>query len=404
MGIGKTVMTVLYLALSAALVLCLSLAPGLWGWGELQAEEEAAAPVNAGSRVITPQQAQAVPPATSAPRASSGKKKAPAPSSKSGSGSGSASADGPAAPIEIKVSSEELTLRQGDSCNLVFDYDPEDPFRWYYESFPQDGVIGACAEFFYPDPLKEGGYKIIFKFTAAEAGTTEFELVYRNHHYFVPVVLKRHAVKVSVVEAGEGAPYLAPPETIALRYGETWRVALDLPDPVDGEPERDLRLAEGWDRRVLQLKGFEHVVPPGGGRGFYLWTFRAVGPGMAELKVEQFVKGREDEAAAVYTGKATVYCPTPRQREIDVEASGEFTLRFDADAGAGYHWDLKTPPDETRLKFLGKETLEVPGSTLGWVEVWRFQAMAAGKTDFAVAYRPSDLDPVETVTIHLTVR
>ena len=197
-----------------------------------------------------------------------------------------------------------------------------------------------------------------------------------------------------------------PQKELALRYGETWRVAMDLPPLVEGEPEQDLRLADGWDQRVLQLKSLEHIVPPGDedGRGFYLWTFRAIGPGQAKLKIEQFVKGKEDAATPVYEGTATVYCPTPRTREIDVEASGEFTLKFDADAGAGYHWDLKAPLDETRVKFLGKEILEVPGSTLGWVEVWRFQTVTTGKVDFDVVYRPSDLDPVETITIHLTMK
>ncbi len=349
MGIGKIILTIMYLAISLALILTLTLAPGRWGWGELQAEEEAPSPVSVGGQVITPQQAQTTPPATATPKTtpskSSSKTRSSGSSSRSGSGSGAASTDTSETPIEVKTSSQELTLRQGDSYNLVFEYDPEDSFRWYFDALPGDGVIGSCAELFYPDPMKEGAYKLLFKFTAAEAGETEFELVYRNHYYLLPVVLKKHTVKVTVVEAEEDDPYPSPQKELALRYGETWRVAMDLPPLVEGEPEQDLRLADGWDQRVLQLKSLEHIVPPGDedGRGFYLWTFRAIGPGQAKLKIEQFVKGKEDAATPVYEGTATVYCPTPRTREIDVEASGEFTLKFDADAGAGYHWDLKAP-------------------------------------------------------------
>lgn len=432
MARSKIIMTFLYLTISAALILCLTLAPGWWGWGEKTAEAEASEPATmVGGTVIKPAQSPVTPPSSATP--GSQPRRNPSRTRSSGSsGSGGTSADTPADPeANVQLTSQEFTLRQGDSFNVALDYDRSSSDVWYCEYLSDNKAVNSSGqavsqdaskpspdlkiverrgEMVYPDPVKPDASKYLFMFKAAEAGKVELELVHRNHYYEAPVIKRRHTVRIEVLPASEDDPYPPPPAEIALCYGDTWSIASDLPPLVGGEPEKDLRLADGWDQRVLQLKSCEHVVPPGDktGRGYYLWTFRGAGPGQTELKLERFAKGDEEEASTVYEGKATVFCPEPKTTEKDLEAVAgeELTIKFAADAGAGFHWELKEPLDERFVKFTGKECLEAPDSPeapWGWLEVWRFKPVAAGSTDITLVYQPSDLPPIETVVIHLKV-
>jgi inhibitor of cysteine peptidase len=96
-------------------------------------------------------------------------------------------------------------------------------------------------------------------------------------------------------------------------------------------------------------------------------------------------------------------------KQLESEAGNEFKLIIESNPSTGYHWELAEELDESVVKFVSREYRAeepvMPGS--GGVDVWVFEAVAAGETQITLGYYPPSNDPVEaqqTVTFIVTVK
>jgi inhibitor of cysteine peptidase len=96
-------------------------------------------------------------------------------------------------------------------------------------------------------------------------------------------------------------------------------------------------------------------------------------------------------------------------KQLEAEAGNEFKLIIESNPSTGYHWELVEELDESVVKFVSREYRAeepvIPGS--GGVDVWVFEAVAAGETQITLGYYPPSNDPVEaqqTVTFIVTVK
>ncbi|MDP1545063.1 MAG: protease inhibitor I42 family protein [Anaerolineales bacterium] len=96
-------------------------------------------------------------------------------------------------------------------------------------------------------------------------------------------------------------------------------------------------------------------------------------------------------------------------KQLEVEAGNEFKIIIDSNPSTGYHWELVDELNESVVKFVSREYRAgepvAPGS--GGVDVWVFEAVAAGQADITLGYYPPSNDPVEAqqiVTFTVTVK
>jgi inhibitor of cysteine peptidase len=96
-------------------------------------------------------------------------------------------------------------------------------------------------------------------------------------------------------------------------------------------------------------------------------------------------------------------------KQLEAAAGNDFKLIIESNPSTGYHWELVEDLDESIVKFVSREYRAeepvMPGS--GGVDVWVFEAVAAGETQITLGYYPPSNDPVEaqqTVTFVVTVK
>ena len=88
---------------------------------------------------------------------------------------------------------------------------------------------------------------------------------------------------------------------------------------------------------------------------------------------------------------------------ISAAAGSEFKIVLESNPSTGFHWALVDDLDESIVKFVsndfkGAET-PMPGS--GGVDIWTFQATAAGEAKITLGYYPPSnepTDPQQTLT------
>ena len=96
-------------------------------------------------------------------------------------------------------------------------------------------------------------------------------------------------------------------------------------------------------------------------------------------------------------------------KPIKVKAGQEFKLTLHANATTGYQWVLAKPPDEKLVKLLGSEYKRLDSKLMGagGEMVWKFQALAEGKTEISLNYlRPWEkgVKPVETTNFVVVIK
>ena len=76
-------------------------------------------------------------------------------------------------------------------------------------------------------------------------------------------------------------------------------------------------------------------------------------------------------------------------REITVKQGEIFKIELASNIGTGYSWTLKSPIDSTLLTFVDQEYIEndLMTSEEESKEIWRFQAIATGKTSIHMIYK-----------------
>jgi len=96
-------------------------------------------------------------------------------------------------------------------------------------------------------------------------------------------------------------------------------------------------------------------------------------------------------------------------KQLEVQAGNEFKIIIESNPSTGYHWEFAEELDESVVKFVSREYRAqepvMPGS--GGVDVWVFEAVAAGQVDITLGYYPPSNDPVEAqqiVTFVVTVK
>jgi inhibitor of cysteine peptidase len=97
------------------------------------------------------------------------------------------------------------------------------------------------------------------------------------------------------------------------------------------------------------------------------------------------------------------------QTRIEVATGQEFTVTLKSNPSTGYGWQLATPVDETKVKFLRSvfnapktDRVGAPG-----VELWIFEAVGKGETTISLKYvRPWEKDtaPAETATCNVVIK
>jgi inhibitor of cysteine peptidase len=96
-------------------------------------------------------------------------------------------------------------------------------------------------------------------------------------------------------------------------------------------------------------------------------------------------------------------------KPITVKAGQEFKLTLHANATTGYQWLLAKAPDERLVRLLGSEYKRLDSKLMGagGEMVWKFQALAEGKTEISLNYiRPWEkgVKPVETTNFVVVIK
>lgn len=95
-------------------------------------------------------------------------------------------------------------------------------------------------------------------------------------------------------------------------------------------------------------------------------------------------------------------------KSIEVAAGNEFKIVIESNPSTGYHWELIGNLDDRAIQFISKEYRAsepvMPGS--GGVDVWVFQAVAAGETKIVLGnYPPAQGEPAaQEVTFTIVVK
>lgn len=99
---------------------------------------------------------------------------------------------------------------------------------------------------------------------------------------------------------------------------------------------------------------------------------------------------------------------TPQGEPRVVNAGSTFELRMHANESTGYHWELAEPLDSLVLADRGHRYLPSDASGrrngAGGMEVWRFEALAPGRTAVALHYRRGRDAPAEARRYPIEVR
>ena len=82
--------------------------------------------------------------------------------------------------------------------------------------------------------------------------------------------------------------------------------------------------------------------------------------------------------------------PTDPESAIETSPGEEFEVTLASNPSTGYHWEFLVEPDESILKFVGKDYRAAepvrPGS--GGMDVWTFKAVSMGETEIRLGYYP----------------
>ena len=99
-------------------------------------------------------------------------------------------------------------------------------------------------------------------------------------------------------------------------------------------------------------------------------------------------------------------------RPIEVTVGQDFRIVLDANPTTGFLWKLSAPVDESVVKPLGDEYVDIPPTSVpltgaGGKHVWKFRAVGRGQTAIRLTYsRPweKDVPALKDVTYHVNVR
>ena len=99
---------------------------------------------------------------------------------------------------------------------------------------------------------------------------------------------------------------------------------------------------------------------------------------------------------------------TDPAQPIEVQAGETFHIVVDSNPSTGYHWELTGELDGTIVQFVSRDYTAdepvAPGS--GGVDVWTFNAVAAGSVQITLGSFPPDAnvtEPEQTVTFNIVV-
>lgn len=97
------------------------------------------------------------------------------------------------------------------------------------------------------------------------------------------------------------------------------------------------------------------------------------------------------------------------QTRIEVATGKQFTLTVESNPSTGYQWQLASPVDEKKVKFL-RSMFNAPNTDrvgAAGVELWIFEAVGAGDTTISLKYvRPWEKDkaPAETAKFDIVIK
>lgn len=97
------------------------------------------------------------------------------------------------------------------------------------------------------------------------------------------------------------------------------------------------------------------------------------------------------------------------QTRIEVATGQKFTLTLDSNPSTGYAWQLATPVDETKVKFLRSvfNAPETDRAGAAGLELWIFEAVGTGETTISLKYVRSwekDKPPAETANCSIVIK
>lgn len=177
-------------------------------------------------------------------------------------------------------------------------------------------------------------------------------------------------------------------KTVDAETGEYFDISLES-NPTTGY---SWQVTQYPSKKVVKLLNSRYVEPSSdamGAPGTEVWQFQAVGKGSTRMvmKYSQPWDKKAPPAKRYTLTVNVVQADNEINHSFNIQVGQTFDMTVDTNPSTGYSWSMAKQPDANILKLVSSDITQpgTPGATAQ--QVWKFEGVGAGKTDFVLEYR-----------------